>query len=144
MDKLFSDTITDRRKQTRSSIYNYIYSSKEPCTKQTISRDLNLSLPTIYQNLSELMEAGLIENYGVNKSTGGRPAIGIRIVSRARCSIGIYFTNHHLRFIAIDLNSEEFAFKELRHTFYDGSLISWVLYLLNLKHLSMNFILIEC
>ena len=58
---------TDRRRRTRSSIYHYLYSSEKPCSKQQIANDLNLSLPTVYQNLSELLEAGLIDYVGAQR-----------------------------------------------------------------------------
>ena len=59
-----NEAISDRRRQTRSNVYHYLYQSPEPRSKQDISRDLNLSLPTVYQNVSELLDAGLIEYAG--------------------------------------------------------------------------------
>ena len=47
--------LTDRRRQTRSSIYRNIYYAKGFCSRQSLARELGLSLPTVYQNLSELM-----------------------------------------------------------------------------------------
>ena len=110
-----NDSITDRRKQTRSSIYHYLYTSFEPRSKQEIARDLNLSLPTVYQNVSELLDAGLIEYTGASQSVSGRPAMMLHIVTSARCSIGISITGHRLRFAAADLSREEIAYKDLSH-----------------------------
>ena len=53
-------TISARRRQTRSSIYRYLYEAGVPCSKQQIAAALGLSLPTVYQNLTELAAAGLI------------------------------------------------------------------------------------
>ena len=47
-------TISARRRQTRSSIYRYLYEAGVPCSKQQIAAALGLSLPTVYQNLTEL------------------------------------------------------------------------------------------
>ena len=111
-----NDAITDRRKQTRSSIYHYLYTAPEPCSKQDIARDLNLSLPTVYQNVTELLEAGLIEYAGAAQSAGGRPAMQLQITVNARCAIGISITGHRLRFAAADLRREEIAFQDLPHS----------------------------
>ena len=110
-----NDVITDRRRQTRSSIYHYLYASSAPCSKQEIARDLNLSLPTVYQNVAELLDAGLIEYAGAGQSLGGRPAMKLRIVADARVAIGISITGHRLRFTAADLSREETAYKDLAH-----------------------------
>lgn len=110
-----NDIITDRRRQTRSSIYHYLYASPTPCSKQEIARDLNLSLPTVYQNVAELLDGGLIEYAGAGQSLGGRPAMQLRIVADARVAIGISITGHRLRFTAADLSREETAYKDLSH-----------------------------
>ena len=77
-------TPTDRRRRTRSSIYHYLYAAPSPCSKQQIANDLNLSLPTVYQNLSELLEAGLIDYTGAQRSSGGRPAKQLSVIPDAR------------------------------------------------------------
>ena len=67
--------LTDRRRQTRSSIYRNIYYAKGFCSRQSLARELGLSLPTVYQNLSELMAAGLVRDSGSSSPPGGgRPA----------------------------------------------------------------------
>ena len=48
------------RRQNRNNIYRYFYDAQTPKTKQDIANDLSLSLPTVTQNLRELMDAGLI------------------------------------------------------------------------------------
>lgn len=113
--KVLNDTITERRRQTRSSVFHYLYSSPVPCSKQDIARDLNLSLPTVYQNVSELEDAGLIEYCGASQSIGGRPAMQLRTVAGARCAIGISITGHLLRFIAVNLSLKVIAHKEVSH-----------------------------
>ena len=112
---VLNDDITDRRRQTRSSIYHYLYASPLPRSKQDIARDLNLSLPTVYQNVTELLNAGLIEYAGAGQPDGGRPAMMLRIIAGARFAIGISITGHRLRFAAADLSREEIAYKDLSH-----------------------------
>lgn len=107
-----TDTATERRRQTRNSIFKYIYDSDCPKTKQAIANDLSLSLPTVHQNLAELLEAGLIRYSGVVPSTGGRRAKGIIINQSIRFSVGISLNESSLSFIAADLKLQEIAYKK--------------------------------
>ena len=68
--------LTDRRRQTRSNVYRYIYDAKGFCSRQSLARELGLSLPTVYQNLSELMAAGLVRDSGGYLGDGAPPAPG--------------------------------------------------------------------
>lgn len=106
-------TVTDRRRLTRSSIYRYIYDSKGFCSRQSLARELSVSLPTVYQNLSELMAAGLVRDSGEQQSTGGRKASGLSIVPDARAAVGISVTEHRLRLAAADLFLNELAYQEV-------------------------------
>ena len=115
-----NNNITERRKQTRSAVFNYIYEAEEPRTKQEISRDLNLSLPTVYQNVEELLHAGYLEYSGARTSSGGRPAMALRVVSSIRYAIGINITADKLRFAATDLSQTEIAYKSVVHGFGVG------------------------
>ena len=81
-------TITERRRQTRNSIYQYLFYSDTPHSKQDIVSDLSLSLPTVHQNLAELFDAGLIRRAGTSQSTGGRRAMRLTIDENARFAVG--------------------------------------------------------
>ncbi|MCM1061133.1 MAG: ROK family transcriptional regulator [Eubacterium sp.] len=107
------DTMTDRRRQTRNKIYSHIFKTKNFCSRQSIASDLGLSLPTVYQNLSELMSAGLVSESGEYQYTGGRKAIGLSIVADARVAVGISVTEHHLRLAATDLKLNELAYQKV-------------------------------
>lgn len=109
-------SISERRRLTRSTVFHYLYNSSKPKTKLDIARDLNLSLPTVYQNISELMNLGLIEYCGTQKSTGGRPPVSLQVVSNAKCAIGISISSHRLRFLLTDLSRKVIAYKDFRHT----------------------------
>ena len=109
----FDANLTDRRRQTRSNIYHYIYDAKGFCSRQGLARELGLSLPTVYQNLSELMSAGLVRDSGQLQSTGGRKASGLSVVPEARVAVGISVTEHRLRLAAADLLLNELAYQEV-------------------------------
>ena len=113
--KNLSSDITERRRQTRSTVFHYIYNSGKPCSKQEIANAVNISLPTLYQNVNELLEAGFIEYCGSQASSGGRPAAQLRVVNNIRYAVGISITMHHLRFVATDLSKAEVAFKSVSH-----------------------------
>ena len=74
MEKLH-EPATERRRMTRNSIYRYLYAAPEGRSKQDIADDLALSLPTVHQNLTELLKAGLVRTDGMSESTGGRRAM---------------------------------------------------------------------
>ena len=57
-------TSTDLKKINRSKVFENIYNNKIT-SRQTIATDLNLSLPTVNQNLKELEEMGRIEKNGL-------------------------------------------------------------------------------
>lgn len=105
--------LTDRRRQTRNNVYRYIYDAKGFCSRQSLARELGLSLPTVYQNLSELMSAGLVRDSGEQQSTGGRKASGLSIVADARVAVGVSVTEHRLRLVAADLLLNELAYQEV-------------------------------
>lgn len=107
--------MTQRRRQTRNSIYHYLYDTREFCSKQSLARDLRLSLPTVYQHLTELMEEGLVRYSGEQQSTGGRKAMGLEIVADARYAIGVSVTETRLRFVAADLRLGEMAYRKVHH-----------------------------
>ena len=110
-------SVSGRRRNTRSLIFNYIFDSDRPCTKLDIAKGLNLSFPTVYHNLAELEERGYIEPCGELPSTGGRPATSYKVVKNIRTAIGISMTSHHLDFAAADLSKTETAIKTVQNRF---------------------------
>ena len=109
----FETAPSDRRRQTRSNIYRYIYDAKGFCSRQSLARDLGLSLPTVYQNLAHLMAGGLVRDSGELQATGGRKASGLSIVPDARVAVGISVTENRLRLAAADLLLNELAYEEM-------------------------------
>ena len=87
----------------RSKIYHTLYDAQEFCSKQMLASKCGISMPTLYQNLNELMEEGLVQYSGEEKSTGGRKAQGLDIIPDARLAVGIAVSEHRLRFILTDL-----------------------------------------
>ena len=64
---MVSYNTAELRRQNRNRVFRYIYSSETPVSKQDIAHNLSLSLPTVGQNLRELLDAGLLELQGVDE-----------------------------------------------------------------------------
>ena len=97
----------------RSRIYRKLYDSQSFCSRQTLARSCGVSMPTLYQNLNELIDEGLVRFSGEEQSTGGRRAQGLDIVPDARFSIGISVSEISLRLIAADLRLQELAYRSM-------------------------------
>lgn len=110
--------ITGRR-SAASGIYHYLYQAKDFCSRQSLARELNVSLPTVYRSLSKLMADGLVRDSGEQQSTGGRKASGLSIVPDARVAVGISVMDYCLRLTAADLRLNELAFQEVDNSPFD-------------------------
>ncbi len=96
---------TELRRQNRNRVFRYVYSSETPVTKQDVAQSLNLSLPTVGQNLRELLDAGLLQLQGTFDSTGGRKPKAIGINAKVKCSIGLMLSSRHIHIVCIDLKA---------------------------------------
>lgn len=91
------------KQKNRIKIAMYIL-NHNGVSRQEISNALGYSMPTVFQNVSELIEMGLIFENGEYASTGGRKAKTLSIKEGFFCSIGIEITPHHVRMILMDLS----------------------------------------
>lgn len=101
-----------RSDSARSRIYRYLYENTGFCARQMLARECDISMPTLYQNLNELMADGLARYSGAGQSTGGRRAQGVEIVPDARFAAGISVMENRLRMAAVDLRLNELAYRE--------------------------------
>lgn len=116
MDTTFHST-AELRKANRNRVYRYLYEAKGPVTKQDLARDLYMSLPTLTQNLNELLEQGLIDNSEIANSTGGRKPRILAVVPDARYAIGAEISPGHIRMVAMDLGIRELGYKAAERRF---------------------------
>lgn len=100
----------------RSRIFHLLY-EKGALSKRDFQLQLDLSLPTITQNLTNLEREGLIYKNGQVKHTGGRNASAYSVADNARYAIGLDITRHHITAVAIDLRGAVIAQLRLRLTF---------------------------
>jgi len=91
------------KKINKTRIFQLIYQRKKIC-KQDIGTELQLSLPTVTQNLTELQNQGLIMKKGTFSSTGGRKARALSCVPDARLALGVEITRHNVSIVVVNLS----------------------------------------
>src|SRR5665647_817376 len=98
------------KKINRNQIFRFV-NKYEKVSKPDIASSLGISMPTVLQNVNELIDRGLIKEVGAFESTGGRKAKVIAPIQDARYAIGIDITQNHVSLGLTDLSG-----KVLRHT----------------------------
>lgn len=104
---MVSYNTAELRRQNRNRVFRYIYSSETPVSKQDVAQNLSLSLPTVGQNLRELLDSGLLELQGTFDSTGGRKPKAIGVTANFKYSVGIMLSNRHIHIACIDLKAQQ-------------------------------------
>lgn len=95
-------TSHELKKINGTKIYQYIYQEKST-SRPDIAHALQMSFPTVTQNLTLLEENGLIQRTGFQESTGGRKAQTITCCADAKIAIGIHLLKEFVNIVAIDL-----------------------------------------
>lgn len=90
------------KRKNRNDIYRFLH-SHGCASRQLITRELELSLPTVTQNLSELMEEDLVIEKGSFGNTGGRRAKGYSVNPQARFAIGIDINKTRFSAVILDI-----------------------------------------
>ena len=110
---MVSYSTAELRRQNRNRVFRYIYSSESPVSKQDVAQNLSLSLPTVGQNLRELLDIGLLELQGTFNSTGGRKPKAIGVTANYKYSVGIMVSNRHIHIACIDLRAHQVCSAEM-------------------------------
>lgn len=90
------------KERTKKNIIQLLYRNNQ-LTKKEISKELQISIPTVIGNVNELKEEGYLDEVGVAKSTGGRKPIIVRFLPEARYSFGVSVTPNKVRIALINL-----------------------------------------
>ena len=106
----------EKRNITKSKIVNYII-NHEATSKVDLSKDLNLSMPTVLSNVNELLANGIAVETGEYESTGGRKAKRISINPAYRYAVGIRITAKHAGFVLVNLSYEIEKYERIRLEF---------------------------
>mgnify|MGYP004472780937 FL=1 len=107
---------TEKKSNAKFQIINYIINHKAT-SKVELSRNLNLSMPTVLSNVNELLSSGIAVEMGEYESTGGRKAKMISINPAYRYAVGIRITAKHVGFVLVNLKSEIEKYERIRLEF---------------------------
>ncbi|MEG2623806.1 MAG: ROK family transcriptional regulator [Clostridia bacterium] len=93
------------KKLNLNTVFSYVY-AQGPVSVRDISSSLNMSVPTVTQNLKALNERNLIVPEGTSDSTGGRKARIYGVNTRAQSAIGLDITRHDISLVILNLMGE--------------------------------------
>ncbi len=108
--------LADKKNPTKYKILNYMFNYGHT-SKVELAKKLNLSMPTVLSNVSELMEKGIIEEKGELESTGGRKARQIGLNAEHAYSLGINITANHLALVLVNFSGEMVRWERSRLVF---------------------------
>ena len=106
----------EKKKNTKFQIINYIINYKAT-SKVELSKNLNLSMPTVLSNVNDLLASGVAVEMGEFESTGGRKAKKISINPAYRYAVGIRITAKHVGFVLVNLKYEVEKYERIRFEF---------------------------
>ena len=89
------------KRKNKVLITNYIFKSVHT-SKVDISHNLGISMPTVLQNIKELIDSGIVEEIGDYQSTGGRKAKALSIVADCCYAVGVDITSNHIGLVLVN------------------------------------------
>jgi len=122
------------KKINRNQVFRYV-NKYEKVSKPDIAVALGISMPTVLQNVKELLDRGLISEGGAFESTGGRKAKVIAPVHNARYAIGIDITQNHVSLGLTDLSGQV-----LRHSRHHKPFINERKYYSEMGEMAVKFL----
>ena len=116
----------DAKQSNKNRVYQSVYHS-EAISKQEIAYNLQMSLPTVSNNVKELIEQGLIREEGHFDSTGGRKATCLVTVGDVKVALGLEITLHYINLVVIDMHGHILHHKRTYEKFcFDRQYLSWL------------------
>lgn len=82
-----------------------------------LAQRLNLSWPTVLQNVKELSALGLVQEVGAYESTGGRKAKAYAPVLDAKLAVGLDITQNHIGFVLVNLSGKILRYTRKKQAF---------------------------
>ena len=101
---------------SKYSILNYMMNHIS-VTKADLSRELNLSMPTVISNVNEMMQMGLIVETGEAESNGGRKAKSLDVNKDYCFALGVDITRRHVGMVLLNLKGEVVKQERVRREF---------------------------
>lgn len=107
----------DKRTQTKEKLLHYML-NHPIASKTELAKELNLSMPTVLNNVNELLAQGILMELGEYESTGGRKAKSIGINKAYAKALGLMITANHLEMVLVNLGYEIEQTKRIRLPFH--------------------------
>lgn len=82
-----------------------------------LAQMLQLSWPTVLQNVKELTALGLVQEVGAYASTGGRKAKAYAPVREAKLAVGLDITQNHVGLVLVNLSGEILRYTRKKQPF---------------------------
>lgn len=95
----------DKRKANLVKVAKFILHHRIT-SKPEIAATLGLSMPTVLQNVKELLERGIVIESGEYESTGGRKAKALSVNAELKYAVGIDITANHISYVRINLTGD--------------------------------------
>lgn len=111
-----NEKAAEKKRGNKARIASHILHSRQ-ISKPELAVQLGLSMPTVLQNVKELIEAGIVEEVGEYESTGGRKAKVLSVVRNVKYAAGIDITANHVTYVAVDLKGEAVCRQRTRKQF---------------------------
>ena len=99
--KIFKNN-SDIKKANKNNIFKYILQN-EKTSIQNIAEKLKISMPTVLQNINDLLKEDLIKEMGYFESSGGRKAKALALNESAYFSLGLDITKNNLDLVLVNL-----------------------------------------
>ncbi len=109
----------ESKSRNKVKIVKFIYKKAET-SKKEISRELGLSMPTVLQNVKELLDGGIIIETGEYQSTGGRRAKALSLAKGQKYAAGIDITKNHISMVLVDTSGTVSVFKRRKKIYEDS------------------------
>lgn len=108
--------VDESRRSNKVRIAKCILDSGE-ISKAEIASKLDLSMPTVFKNIKELIQLGIVTEGNEYQSTGGRKAKGLSIADHIMYAAGIDITRNHISYVFIDLKGNLLCQKRIRSSY---------------------------
>lgn len=113
-------SLSDISKKNCADVYRLVYQTKR-VSKQQIATALQMSLPTVTQHLSTLLESGLVRKQGQISSGIGRKAAAFAPCLSARVSIGVEILPAEVLILLVNLDGTALFTQKIPLSFTEGS-----------------------
>lgn len=109
--------LKDLRAENRARVFREIREARV-ISSPDLSKTLDLSRPTVTQNLKELLDSGVIYENGLDATNGGRRARTYSVVDNRYAAIGVDVTKNHITVVVVNLCAEIIYHKRIRRRFF--------------------------